>query len=68
MTTSGFGRMGIGMLDAEILIEPYVLVLLRSYSLSTVFENAKTYLLKCPIKYRYEFSMYQGSINFKMSF
>ena len=27
MTTSGFGRMGIGMLDAEILIEPYVPIL-----------------------------------------
>ena len=35
MTTSGFGRMGIGMLDAE----PYVPIL----SPLTVYENAKTY-------------------------
>ena len=62
MTTSGFGRMGIGMLDAEILIEPYVPILsplclkMPKLTLGNVQSNIDMYLvctkgqliLKCP--------------------
>ena len=53
MTTSGFGRMVIGMLDAEILIEPYVPIISP-----LCLKMPKLTLVKCPIKYRYVFSMY----------